>query len=106
MAHHQTTRRHQRHHHHPGIYRFFFIAGGPVKFIENITFIHIQNQAQNLGLNKDDFEKVKASGVLKGGLMKGLKELSRSQKEKIKKFSLFKGMSSEKTELKEIFSKR
>jgi hypothetical protein len=49
---------------------------------------------------------VKASGVLKGGLMKGLKELPRSQKEKIKKFSLFKGMSSEKTELKEIFSKR
>lgn len=85
----------------------FFVAGGPGKFIENLTFMYIQNQAQDLGLNKDDLEKVKASGILKGGSVKGINKLSRSQKEKLKKSSLFRGMSSEKkAELKKKFGKR
>lgn len=85
----------------------FFVAGGPGKIIENLTFMFIQNQAQELGLNKDDLEKVKASGVLSGGSMKGLHKLSRSQKEKLKGSALFKGMSSEKkAELKKKFGQR
>ncbi|MBT4430025.1 MAG: hypothetical protein HOC91_05865 [Nitrospinaceae bacterium] len=85
----------------------FFISGGPGKIIENLTFMFIQNQAQELGLNKDDLEKVRASGILKGGSVKGLKKLSRSQKAKLKKSSLFRGMSSaKKAELRKKFGKR
>ena len=85
----------------------FFVAGGPGKIIENITFMFIQNQAQELGLSKEDLEKVRASGILKGGSPKGLSKLSRSQKEKLKGSSLFKGMSSaKKAELKKKFGRR
>ena len=85
----------------------FVIAGGPGKFIESLTFMYIQNQAKELGLSKEDLEKVRASGILKGGGMGRMKNLSRSQKEKLKKSSLFKGMSaSKKAELKKKFGKR
>jgi hypothetical protein len=74
----------------------FFLAGGPGKLIENLTFMYISNQAQELGLNKSDLDKIKAAGLLKGGGISGAKNLSRSQKEKLKKSSLFKGLSAEK----------
>ena len=44
----------------------FFMAGGPGKFIENITFMFIQGQAQELGLTHQDLDKVRASGILRG----------------------------------------
>ncbi len=54
------------------------MAGGPGKLIKNLTFMYISNQAQELGLNKSDLDKIKASGLLKGHGMSGAKNLSRS----------------------------
>ncbi len=56
----------------------FFLADGPGKLIENLTFMYISNQAQDLGLNKSDLEKIKASVFLKGGGISGAKNMSRS----------------------------
>ena len=84
----------------------FFMAGGPGKFIENITFMFIQGQAQELGLTRQDLDKVRASGILRGGGMKGLKNLSRSQREKLKKSSLFRGLSAQqKSKLRKKFER-
>ena len=82
----------------------FFLAGGPGKLIENLTFMYISNQAQDLGLNKSDLEKIKTSVFLMGGGISGAKNMSRSQKEKLNKSSLFKGLSAEKkTKLRKMF---
>ena len=84
----------------------FFMAGGPGKFIENITFMFIQGQAQELGLTRQDLDKVRASGILRGGGMAGLKNLSRSQREKLKKSSLFRGLSAQqKSKLRKKFGR-
>jgi len=82
------------------------MAGGPGKFTENITFMFSQGQAQELGLTRQDLDKVRASEILRGGGMKGLKNLSRSQREKLKKSSLFRGLSAQqKSKLRKKFER-
>jgi hypothetical protein len=55
-----------------------------------------------MGLSKKDLDKIKSSGVLRGGGMGGMKNLSRSQKTKLKK--KFGGLSAfQKAKLKKKF---
>ncbi len=51
---------------------------------DSIAYSVIRSQAQSLGLDKDALDKAKAAGLLKGGAIKGLKNLTGAQKAKLK----------------------
>ena len=72
---------------------FLFLASNPAAFIEYIQMTIVKNEIKSFGMRHLGKDRGKSAGLVTGGQMRALKNMSESAKKKLKKSSAFKGMS-------------
>ncbi|MDA1000241.1 MAG: hypothetical protein O2807_06965 [bacterium] len=84
-----------------------YYAGSFSALFESLAYSVLRNQAQNLGLTEKEVDQARKAGLLKAKNLMGLKNMSKSQQNKLKNSAVFNKLSgTQKKKLKAMYKKQ